>query len=216
MNYTKMLLLSAVAMLLSCAPSKTSPQTDKKSMPQETTLDTITLGGGCFWCVEAVFQRLEGVKQVASGYMGGSTPNPTYKEICTGTTGHAEVVQIVFSPEIIPLTDILDVFFSTHDPTTLNRQGADVGTQYRSAIFTNSTTQHALCTQYVASLDSSNIFDSPVVTEVTPASTFYKAEDYHQDYYNQNGSQGYCSFVIRPKVNKLLKEFSSKIKAEYK
>lgn len=173
---------------------------------------TITLGGGCFWCTEAVFQRLEGVDTVISGYMGGHTKNPTYKEICTGQTGHAEVIQISYNPEKIALGEIFEVFFATHDPTTLNRQGADTGTQYRSVIYYADDAQRDLAIQTVAGLTQEKVFEDTIVTEISPAAVFYPAEDYHQNYYNQNGSQPFCSMVISPKVQKLHKYFQDKLK----
>lgn len=172
----------------------------------------ITLGGGCFWCTEAVFQRLNGVDTVISGYMGGRTLNPTYKEICTGTTGHAEVVQVVFDPAVVSTVEILEVFFSTHDPTTLNRQGADVGTQYRSVIFFHNAEQERLAKEIVAELNAEKVFKNPIVTEISPATTFYPAEDYHQNYYNLNSKQSYCAFVITPKLEKFQKVFKDKLK----
>lgn len=179
-----------------------------------TATDTITLGAGCFWCVEAVFSELKGVHSVTSGYMGGHVKNPSYKEVCNGTTGHAEVAQLVFDPAQVSLTEILEVFWQTHDPTTLNRQGADVGTQYRSAIFFHDNDQRALAEDLKKKLDSSGAFRAPIVTEITAASIFYKAEDYHQDYYALNGSQGYCQMVIRPKLEKFRKVFADKLKEQ--
>ena len=175
---------------------------------------TITLGAGCFWCVEAVFEELKGVHAVTSGYMGGSTPDPTYKEVCSGTTGHAEVVQVVYDPEQLSLPELLEVFWLTHDPTTLNRQGADVGTQYRSAIFYHAEEQRKVAEEYKRKLDDSGAFQRPIVTEITPAGTFYKAEEDHQNYYALNGGQGYCSMVIAPKLEKFRKVFASKLKAQ--
>ena len=166
-----------------------------------TELETLTLGSGCFWCSEAVLEQVEGVRDVVSGYMGGDTPDPTYKEVCTGRTGHAEVVQVRFDPKVLPLDDLLAWFWKLHDPTTLNRQGADVGTQYRSAIFYHSEAQReaALRSMEAAQAD----FSDPIVTEITAAGTFYPAEDYHQDYYRANKNQGYCRAVIAPKLDKL-------------
>jgi len=179
-----------------------------------TATDTITLGAGCFWCVEAVFSELKGVLSVTSGYMGGHVKNPSYKEVCNGTTGHAEVAQLVFDPAQVSLTEILEVFWQTHDPTTLNRQGADVGTQYRSAIFFHDNGQRSLAEDLKKQLDASGAFRAPIVTEITEASIFYKAEDYHQDYYALNGSQGYCQMVIRPKLEKFRKVFADKLKEQ--
>lgn len=182
------------------------------TQPAPATLDTITLGAGCFWCVEAVFLELKGVHSVVSGYMGGAVKNPSYKEVCTGRTGHAEVAQIAFDPTQITVDELLEVFWQTHDPTTLNRQGADVGTQYRSAIFYHSPEQQQKAEHYKAALDASGAFRGPIVTEIVPATTFYAAEDYHQNYYAQNGEQGYCQMVIRPKLDKFRKAFATKLK----
>lgn len=183
-------------------------------MTMSTKLDTATFGAGCFWCVEAVFQRLKGVQSVTSGYSGGTLENPTYKQVCTGTTGHAEVCQIVFDPQQIGYIDLLQAFFSSHDPTTLNRQGADEGTQYRSAIFYHSDQQRAEAEKTKKELNAAGAFDNPIVTEIAPFTKFYKAEDYHQNYFNENGSQPYCSFVIRPKLEKFKKVFKEKLKPE--
>ncbi len=171
-----------------------------------------TLGAGCFWCVEAVFQDLRGVESVVSGYMGGEMKYPTYRDICTGTTGHAEVCQLTFDPAVISFEDILEVFWHTHDPTTLNRQGNDKGTQYRSAIFYHDETQRELAERSKAAADASGNWANPIVTEITPAETFYKAEADHQEYYNLNPGQGYCSYVITPKVQKFRKQFKEKLK----
>lgn len=174
--------------------------------------DLIILGGGCFWCTEAVFQRLDGVESVVSGYAGGLVEHPTYKQICTGTTGHAEVIKIEFDPKKISLETIFDVFWATHDPTTLNRQGADVGPQYRSAIFYWNTLQKELAEKLKAEFNNSESFDRPIVTEITEFTNFYPAENYHQNYFNQNGYQPYCQFVVRPKVEKLKKFYLEKLK----
>lgn len=175
-------------------------------------LELITLGAGCFWCTEAVFQRLEGVEKVISGYAGGIIPNPTYKQICTGTTGHAEVINVFFDPKKISLESLLEVFWATHDPTTLNRQGGDAGPQYRSAIFYHNETQKEIASKHIAELNGSKIFDNPIVTEITAFTNFYPAENYHQDYFKLNGMQPYCQFVVRPKVEKLKKYFGEKLK----
>ena len=172
-----------------------------------------TLAGGCFWCLEAVFKDLRGVEKVESGYTGGSLPNPTYYQVCEGTTGHAEVVQITFDPEVASFKDLLQVFFTIHDPTTLNRQGADVGTQYRSAIFYHSPEQKNIAERVIEELNQAEIYDDPIVTEVTPLTEFYKAEDYHQQYYEQNPNQPYCQAVIAPKVSKFRKLYLEKLKA---
>ena len=174
--------------------------------------DTATFGTGCFWCTEAIFEQLDGVLKVSSGYTGGHVNNPTYKEVCDGTTGHAEVVQIVYDPAKITFDELLEVFWQTHDPTTLNRQGNDVGTQYRSAIFYHNDEQKQKAEKYKAELNTSGAFNKPIVTEITPSSKFYVAENYHQDYYNNNGSQPYCYYVIKPKMEKFQKVFKDKIK----
>ena len=181
-----------------------------------STSEIATLGGGCFWCIEAVFQRLDGVLKVESGYTGGKVEKPTYKEVCTGNTGHAEVVQVTFDPSVVSFSDILQVFFASHNPTTLNRQGNDAGTQYRSAIFYANPSQKEVAEAYVRQLDSAKTWSNALMTEISPLTIFYKAEDYHQDYYNLNGSQPYCAFVVRPKVEKFMKEFGGRAKKEYK
>ncbi len=175
-------------------------------------IETATLAGGCFWCLEAVFLELNGVEQVISGYSGGAVESPSYREVSTGTTGHAEVVQIIFNPEKISYKDILKVFFTIHDPTTLNRQGADVGTQYRSAIYYQSDSQKSIAENVIHELEKTNVWENPIVTEVAPFQKFYPAEDYHQDYYKQNTDEPYCRIVIEPKVAKLRKYFMDKLK----
>lgn len=175
-----------------------------------------TFGAGCFWCVEAVFQNLKGVESVVSGYTGGQVDNPTYKQVCSGNTGHAEVIQIAYNPEEISFEELLEVFWKTHDPTTLNRQGNDAGTQYRSAVFYHNEEQRQIAQAYKQQLEASGTFDDPIVTEIVPLGKFYEAEDYHQDYYNQNGMQPYCAFVIRPKVVKFKKAFGDKMKSSVK
>lgn len=180
-------------------------------MKQETTSETATLAGGCFWCLEAVFELLRGVEKVESGYTGGERPNPTYEQICTGTTGHAEAVRITFDPAVISFRDLLEVFFAIHDPTTLNRQGNDQGTQYRSAIFYHTPAQKEAAEEMVASLNAEHIWPSPIVTEITPAVAFYKAENYHQEYFRHHGSQPYCQIVVAPKVAKLREKFADRI-----
>ncbi len=188
----------------------------KKNMTNiNAKLDTATLGAGCFWCIEAVFQRLEGVDTVISGYTGGHVQNPTYRDITSGMSGHAEVAQITYNPEIISFDELLEIFWATHDPTTLNKQGNDVGTQYRSAIFYHSQDQKQKAEFYLKKLSQEKIFDKPIVTEITALSKFYVAENYHQNYYNNNKSQGYCSFIINPKIEKLKKIFPNKVKKEY-
>ena len=175
-------------------------------------LETATFGGGCFWCVEAVFQDLKGVEQVVSGYSGGSVENPSYQAVCTGATGHAEVVQITYDPEIISYEELLYVFWRTHDPTTLNRQGADVGPQYRSVIFYHNDEQQAIAQKSKQETDASGLWRNPIVTEISPLRNFYPAENYHQDYFRQNPYQPYCQMVIDPKVRKFKKEFQDKLK----
>jgi peptide-methionine (S)-S-oxide reductase len=177
-------------------------------------MELATFGGGCFWCTEAVFQRVKGVSKVVSGYSGGHVENPTYKQVCTGTTGHAEAIQISYDPNFIDYEDLLEIFWKTHDPTTLNRQGNDFGTQYRSVIFYHNDGQRRLAENYKKKLAEAGIWDKPIVTEITPYKEFYEAEDYHQNYYNENASQPYCSFVIRPKVEKLEKVFRDKLKSK--
>jgi peptide-methionine (S)-S-oxide reductase len=174
-------------------------------------LDTITFGAGCFWCVEAVYQRVKGVKSVTSGYMGGKIKDPTYREVCSGLTGHAEVCQITYDPNVVTFETLLEVFWQTHDPTTLNRQGADVGTQYRSAIFYSSESQKQAAENWKRNLNEKHVFPNPIVTEISAASVFYPAEDYHQDYFNQNGTEPYCQIVIKPKMDKFLKAFKDKL-----
>ena len=178
----------------------------------EPSTETATLGGGCFWCLEAVFEQLQGVHSVKSGYSGGARPNPSYEEICSGATGHAEVVQIVFEPSVTPYREVLQIFFAIHDPTTLNRQGNDVGTQYRSVIFFHSKEQSDTARTVIGELDQSGVFSDPVVTELTPLEHFYPAEDYHQEYFRQNSEQPYCQYVIDPKVAKFRAQYFDKLK----
>lgn len=178
----------------------------------ENNIDTATFGAGCFWCVEAVFQRMDGVIKVKSGYTGGAIKNPTYKEVCSGLTGHAEVCEILYDKTKVSFDELLEVFWKTHDPTTPNQQGNDHGTQYRSAVFYHNDEQKQLAEKYKKELNASNAYPKPVVTEITPATTFYEAENYHQDYFNANGSQPYCKFVIQPKVDKFEKIFKDKVK----
>lgn len=175
-------------------------------------MEVATFAGGCFWCTEAVFLEIKGVEKVVSGYIGGKTVNPTYKDICTGETGHAEAIQITYNPNEVAFEDLLEVFFGTHDPTTLNRQGADVGTQYRSEIFYHSEAQKTKAENYIQLLEKEKLYDKKIVTKVSSATMFYPAEDYHQNYYNQNSSQGYCQMVIAPKLEKLRKYYKSKLK----
>lgn len=177
-----------------------------------SNLETITLGGGCYWCVEAVYENLEGVKSVISGFSGGKVANPTYEEVCTGTTGHAEVVQITYDKNVTDLNEIFKVFFTVHDPTTLNRQGADVGTQYRSVIFYKNAEQKNAAESIITELNKAKVYNSPIVTKVEPFKAFYKAEDYHQNYYANNKNQPYCKMVIQPKIEKFEKVFKDKLK----
>jgi peptide-methionine (S)-S-oxide reductase len=178
-------------------------------MPQQ---EVATLAGGCFWCLEAAFQGLKGVEQVQSGYAGGHVAKPSYEDVCTGTTGHAEVVQITFDPQVVSFEDLLRIFFTIHDPTTLNRQGADVGTQYRSAIFYHSPEQKAIAERVIAELQVDKVWDDPIVTELKPLAAFYPAEEYHRDYYRRNPNQGYCRAVIAPKVAKIRKLYFDRLK----
>jgi peptide-methionine (S)-S-oxide reductase len=182
-------------------------------MSTERSAELATLGGGCFWCLEAVYKELRGVERVVSGYAGGRVENPTYRQVCEGTTGHAEVVQITFDPSEVSYLELLEVFFTIHDPTTLNRQGGDVGTQYRSAIFYHTPAQRETAEQAIAAFNAAQVWDAPIVTEVVPLETFYPAEDYHQDYFENNPSQPYCRAVVAPKVSKFRKHFLERLKA---
>lgn len=200
---------------------KTSSMKEEKNNSMKDSVDkdnskleTAILGAGCFWCVEAIFQDLKGVEKVESGYSGGSKKNPTYQEVCSGTTGHAEVVKITFDPSVISYEQILTVFFHVHDPTTLNRQGADAGTQYRSAIFYNTDEQKKTAEKVKDDITKSGLWDDLIVTEITPASDYYSAEDYHQNYFNDNPNASYCSYVIAPKVKKFYKEFGYLLKED--
>lgn len=183
-----------------------------ENMAEELVNSVATLAAGCFWCVEAVFQKLKGVEKVESGYMGGTIKNPTYKDVCTGQTGHAEVCQISFNPTIISFEELLEVFWKTHDPTTLNRQGGDIGTQYRSAVFYHDAAQKQIAENIKNDLGQSGAFNAPIVTSFEEVSVFYKAENYHQDYFNLNGHNPYCQMVVKPKVEKFMKVFSDRIK----
>jgi peptide-methionine (S)-S-oxide reductase len=179
---------------------------------QSAKTDTATFGQGCFWCSEAIFERVEGVESVVSGYAGGYVPNPSYEQVCGGQTGHAEVIQIIYDPSVISYDDLLKIFWKTHDPTTLNRQGADVGEQYRSIILYHNEKQKEKAEYYKEELEKSGAWDKPIVTQIIPFTKFYKAEDYHQNYFDKNPHQGYCSFVIAPKVEKFEKVFKDKLK----
>ena len=182
-------------------------------MSTERTSEQATLAGGCFWCLEAVYKELRGVGRVVSGYAGGHVENPTYRAVCEGTTGHAEVVQLTYDPREVSYRELLQVFFTIHDPTTLNRQGGDVGTQYRSAVFYHSPAQRETAEQVIAELTAAGVWDAPIVTEVVPLETFYPAEDYHQDYFARNPGQGYCRMVVAPKVAKFRKHFMDRLRA---
>ena len=219
MNRSKSLffILALFGLSSSCTSQKSSGQAEEKApakdqiVEQSMNTEIATFGAGCFWCVEAVFQELKGVLKVESGYMGGAIPNPTYREVCTGTTGHAEVTRITFDPTVISYEELLEVLWTTHDPTTLNRQGADAGTQYRSAIFYHSDEQKSKAEKSKKEV-ATTIWDSPIVTEIVPADTFYPAEEYHQDYYALNPNAGYCRAVISPKVAKVRATFTDKLK----
>lgn len=207
--------LSITFFTSACGQTKTKTMNTEDNTVTKTTttnIDTATLGAGCFWCVEAVFQRLEGVLTVKSGYSGGSVKNPSYRDVCEGTTGHAEVCQITYDKTKVSFDEILEVFWKTHDPTTLNRQGNDFGTQYRSAIFYHNAEQKQIAEKYKAEINASGAYPKPIITEITALTNYYPAEDYHQNYFNQNGNEGYCKYVIQPKVEKFEKIFKSKMK----
>ncbi len=211
------LLLVSTLTLVACEEPLNTTTKNERTMDNEVLastpgMDTATFGAGCFWCVEAVFSEMKGVSKVISGYAGGTVTDPTYKQVCTGTTGHAEVARIIYDPKVVTFDELLEVFWQTHDPTTLNSQGADVGTQYRSVIFYHNAEQQRIAEHYKAELDKSGAFNKPIVTEISPLPTFYAAENYHQEYYAQNPDQGYCQYVIRPKVEKFRKAFANKLK----
>jgi len=203
-------LLTAVFFMNAC--SQTQQKNTMAEINTTNGYDTATFGAGCFWCVEAVFQQLKGVVKVTSGYSGGETKNPTYTEVCSGTTGHVEVCQIVYNSKEISYKDLLEAFWQTHDPTTINRQGNDLGTQYRSVIFYHNEEQKKLAEKYKKELDLSGAFSKPIMTAIEPFAGFYAAENYHQDYYNQNKEQQYCTFMIKPKLEKFKKAFHDKLK----
>jgi peptide-methionine (S)-S-oxide reductase len=213
-------LVAALFFITACGQSKMqnrmtnsdSHDTISKPLHSSGKIDTVTFGAGCFWCVEAVFQRIEGVISVNSGYSGGSIKNPSYKEVCAGVTGHAEVCQVVYDTTVVSFDVLLQVFWKTHDPTTLNRQGNDIGTQYRSAIFYHNEEQRVKAESYKQQLNAIAAYPDPIVTEIKPFTVFYPAEDYHQNYYNLNSSQGYCQYVIQPKLEKMEKVFKDKLK----
>lgn len=213
LNITYTLLLITI-FLVGCKESKSEINNNnvKTMNAQNTSLETATFGSGCFWCTEAIFERVKGVSKVVSGYSGGSVDNPTYKEVCNGTTGHAECTQITFDPAVISYDELLEIFWKMHDPTTLNRQGNDVGTQYRSVIFYHNDRQKQKAEYYKNKLTKEKIWDKPIVTEITKFEKFYPAEDYHQEYYDNNPNQGYCAYVITPKVEKFEKIFKDKLK----
>lgn len=194
------------------------PQSAKEKPMNNNTgqYETATFGSGCFWCTEAVFERVKGVIDVVSGYAGGDVEHPTYEQVCTGSTNHAEVVQITYDPNIISYDELLEIFWKTHDPTTLNRQGADVGTQYRSIILYHNEEQRKKAEYYKEKLEQENVYDDPIVTQIEPFVTFYRAESYHQDYFKNNPRKAYCSFVIQPKINKFEKIFKEKLKDNQK
>ncbi len=212
--YIIFLTFSITLVTLGNIGSKTEIKSKAKKMnkQEEAKLDTTTFGTGCFWCSEAIFERVKGVKSAVAGYSGGTVENPTYKEVCTGNTGHAEVVQITYDSSIVSYDKLLEIFWKTHDPTTLNRQGADVGTQYRSVIFYHNEAQKEKAEYYKKKLEDEKIWKDPIVTEISPFTHFYKAEDYHQEYYDNNPNQGYCAFVITPKVEKFEKVFKDMLK----
>jgi peptide-methionine (S)-S-oxide reductase len=202
----------SIVSFTSCAEHKSQDMIDEDRVVMAVKTDTATLATGCFWCTEAIFQRLKGVIKVVSGYSGGHVANPTYEEVCTGATGHAEACQVIYDPAQISYDELLKVFWKTHDPTTLNRQGNDVGTQYRSAIFYHSQFQKERAEHFKAALDSGKVYNGAIVTAIEPYSNFYSAEDYHQDYYNSNPNQMYCRLVIQPKVEKFEKIFKDELK----
>jgi methionine-S-sulfoxide reductase len=212
---SSLFLVFVVSSLFSCSQSEATSVKAKEQidLPSDR-MDTLTLGGGCYWCVEAVYERLEGVQEVISGYSGGRMKDPTYEMVCTGTTGHAEVVRVIFDTTKTSVYEVLKVFFTVHDPTTLNRQGADVGTQYRSVIFYRNEQQRRIAGELIAVLNEEKVYPNPVVTEVSPSKAFYIAEDYHQDYYARNPSQGYCRLVIQPKIDKFEKVFKDRLKED--
>jgi peptide-methionine (S)-S-oxide reductase len=211
-----MILIFVLFIGLQAGKSQTHKKVNKMNGTKTAKLDTATFGEGCFWCTEAIFQRLKGVVSATSGYSGGVVVNPSYEEVCTGQTGHAEVTQVVYDPNVISYDELLKVFWKTHDPTTLNRQGADVGTQYRSVIFYHNEAQKERAEHYKAELDKSGAYDKPIVTEIVPFNNFYKAEDYHQDYYNNNPNKPYCTLVIAPKLDKFEKVFKDELKENVK
>lgn len=220
MKYSIRIVIALALLIVGCAQAgdtgnaKPMKEQGSEKMPSQEKLQKATFAGGCFWCTEAVFQELKGVYEVTSGYIGGQVENPTYKAICTGTTGHAEAVQITYDPEEVKFEELLEIHFKTHDPTTLNRQGADRGTQYRSGIFYHDETQKQAAESIIKALDAEKIYPNPIVTEVTEATVFYPAEDYHQDYYVNNTEAGYCQVVITPKMDKFRQVFADKLRKQ--
>ena len=217
MKLLPIILSFCIMATMACAQTPTKNEKSMQNLPKTTVnvtegLEVATLGGGCFWCTEAIYQDLKGVEKVLSGYSGGHVDNPSYRQVTSGTTGHAEVIQVVFDPKVISFEEVLEVFWATHDPTTLNRQGADVGPQYRSAVFYHSDEQKQKAEFFKKKLDESGAFGKPIVTEITAFNNFYVAEDYHQNYFKENGGQPYCQFVIRPKMEKFKKAFAEKLK----
>ena len=217
MKLLPIILSFCIMATMACAQTPTKNEKSMQNLPKTTFnvtegLEVATLGGGCFWCTEAIYQDLKGVEKVLSGYSGGHVDNPSYRQVTSGTTGHAEVIQVVFDPKVISFEEVLEVFWATHDPTTLNRQGADVGPQYRSAVFYHSDVQKQKAEFFKKKLDESGAFGKPIVTEITAFNNFYVAEDYHQNYFKENGGQPYCQFVIRPKMEKFKKAFAEKLK----
>jgi peptide-methionine (S)-S-oxide reductase len=209
----KFLILLQCLIAFSCQSKKNnSVKIEPTQMITDKESETAIFAGGCFWCTEAVFLELDGVLNVKPGYIGGKNPNPTYEEVCSGYSGHAEAVKIVFDPSKISFSDLLQVFFATHDPTTLNRQGSDAGTQYRSEVFYTNDNQKQITQDYIAQINAENTFGKNVVTKLSAVSTFYVAEDYHQNYYNLNKNKSYCTYVITPKIDKVKKEFKEKLK----
>ncbi len=213
-----LLIFCSLFSTVGCGPTKvhsnsaTKQPVNNKTINMNTNEAIATFGGGCYWCMEAYFQRLDGVVKVESGFSGGNTPNPTYREVCSGMTGHAEVIQITYDTSIISFAELLKVFFTMHDPATLNRQGNDIGTQYRSVIFYQDDVQKKLANEIIEELNKAAVYDQPIVTEVSKWEAFYKAADYHQNYYNDNPNEGYCRFVIQPKLEKFEKVFKDKLK----
>jgi peptide-methionine (S)-S-oxide reductase len=214
LEYKSIMIRTGISLTIALLWFTTSFAQNKPSMsdPAKTELQLATFGSGCFWCTEAIFQNVDGVTKVESGYSGGKVKNPTYKEVCSGLTGHAEVIQLTYDPKKVSFDELLEIFWKTHDPTTLNRQGNDEGPQYRSVIFYHNEQQKKLAQEYKEKLSEEGVFDRPIVTEISPFSVFYKAEDYHQNYYNLNGNAPYCAYIIQPKLEKFKKVFKDKLK----